>query len=398
MKHIRLFHKSMGGGLLIACLLLSACKQNGGDGNGDVARYVSTEGTNGTGRDAACYVSTKYAEGFKVKDIEGGVRLVDIQNPQEPKSTVYQFALIPRGTKPVGLPEGYTPIETPIQSCMCMTSLQLSNFIALDACDFVTGITSTRHLFNEQMNERIKSGKTAKIGIEGNFDSEVIMSMNPDVIFISPFKRGGYEQMKEVHLPLVPHLGYKEMTPLGQAEWVKLIGLFVGKEQEANSLFEQIEQRYLSLKAKAAQIQQRPVVFSGEIRGGNWYAVGGKSFLAQLFHDAGADYFLKDDPNSGGVTLDFETVYSQADEADYWRIVNSYEGTFSYEALKASDPRYADFRAFKERKVLYCNMTQRPFYELMPIEPDKVLADLIHAFHPELLPSDYKPVYYELLK
>ena len=128
----------------------------------DVARYVSTEGTNGTGRDAACYVSTKYAEGFKVKDIEGGVRLVDIQNPQEPKSTVYQFALIPRGTKPVGLPEGYTPIETPIQSCMCMTSLQLSNFIALDACDFVTGITSTRHLFNEQMNERIKTGKTAK--------------------------------------------------------------------------------------------------------------------------------------------------------------------------------------------------------------------------------------------
>ena len=343
-------------------------------------------------------VSTKYAEGFKVKNTEGGVRLVDIQNPQEPKSTVYQFALIPRGTKPVGLPEGYTPIETPIQSCMCMTSLQLSNFIALDACDFVTGITSTRHLFNEQMNERIKSGKTAKIGIEGNFDSEVIMSMNPDVIFISPFKRGGYEQMKEVHLPLVPHLGYKEMTPLGQAEWVKLIGLFVGKEQEANSLFEQIEQRYLSLKAKAAQVQQRPVVFSGEIRGGNWYAVGGKSFLAQLFHDAGADYFLKDDPNSGGVTLDFETVYSQADEADYWRIVNSYEGTFSYEALKASDPRYADFRAFKERKVLYCNMTQRPFYELMPIEPDKVLADLIHAFHPELLPSDYKPVYYGLLK
>ena len=120
--------------------------------------------------------------------------------------------------------------------------------------------------------------------------------------------------------------------------------------------------------------------------------------MAQLFHDAGADYFLKDDPNSGGVTLDFETVYSQADEADYWRIVNSYEGTFSYEALKASDPRYADFRAFKERKVLYCNMTQRPFYELMPIEPDKVLADLIHAFHPELLPSDYKPVYYGLLK
>lgn len=53
-------------------------------------------------------------------------------------------------------------------------------------------------------------------------------------------------------------------------------------------------------------MKKRPVVFSGEIRGGNWYAVGGKSFLAELFRDAGADYFLKDDPRSGGVTLDLK--------------------------------------------------------------------------------------------
>mgnify|MGYP000562091476 CR=1 FL=1 len=67
-----------------------------------------------------------------------------------------------------------------------MTSLQLSNFIKLEACDKVVGITSTRHLFNKEMNERLKSGKTAKIGIEGNFDNEVIMSVNPDVIFYLP--------------------------------------------------------------------------------------------------------------------------------------------------------------------------------------------------------------------
>lgn len=342
-------------------------------------------------------IAPRYAEGYQVRSTAEGIRLVDIQNPQEPRSTTYRFALVPRGSK-LEAPEGYTLIETPIKSCICMTSLQLSNFIALDACEFVTGVTSTRHLFNEKMNRQIKEGRTAKIGIEGNFDSEVVMSMNPDVIFISPFKRGGYEQMKEVHLPLVPHLGYKETTPLGQAEWVKLIGLFVDKEQEAIQLFNGIEQRYLDLKAKAAKVEKRPIVFSGEIRGGNWYAVGGKSFLALLFHDAGADYFLKDDPNSGGVTLDFETVYSQADEADYWRIMNSYDGQYSYDALKASDARYADFRAFREKKVVYCNMTQRPYYERMPMEPDKVLADLIHVFHPDLLPADYKPSYYDLLK
>lgn len=378
--------------LIAGCLIGSSCQSSSNKQQNSDSKIATTQN-----RLSDEEIAPRYAEGYQVRSTAEGIRLVDIQNPQEPKSTTYRFALVPRGSK-LEAPEGYTLIETPIKSCICMTSLQLSNFIALDACEFVTGVTSTRHLFNEKMNRQIKEGRTAKIGIEGNFDSEVVMSMNPDVIFISPFKRGGYEQMKEVHLPLVPHLGYKEMTPLGQAEWVKLIGLFVDKEQEAIQLFNGIEQRYLDLKAKAAKVEKRPIVFSGEIRGGNWYAVGGKSFLALLFHDAGADYFLKDDPNSGGVTLDFETVYSQADDADYWRIMNSYDGQYSYDALKASDARYADFRAFREKKVVYCNMTQRPYYERMPMEPDKVLADLIHVFHPDLLPADYKPSYYDLLK
>lgn len=125
--------------------------------------------------------------------------------------------------------------------------------------------------------------------------------------------------------------------------------------------------------------------------------MGGRSFLAQLFKDAGADYFLKDDERSGGVTLDFETVYSQAAGADYWRIVNSYQGEFSYNVLKEEDARYADFKAYKEKGVVYCNMREKPFYESMPTEPEVVLADLIKVFHPQLLP-EHQPGYYELLK
>lgn len=338
-----------------------------------------------------------YAKGFSVSYLPGDIRLVDIRDPQKENSNTFHYALVPRGAAPTGIPDDYTVIETPVRQVICMTSLQLSNFIRLDACDHVAGITSTRHLFNREMNERVKSGKTVKIGIEGNFDNEVVMSVNPDVIFISPFKRGGYDAMREIGIPLVPHLGYKEMTPLGQAEWMKFIGMFIGQEAEANAKFAAIEQRYNELKQLAAGVKKRPVVFSGEIRGGNWYAVGGRSFLAQLFRDAGADYFLKDDPRSGGVTLDFETVYSQAENAEYWRIVNSYDGDFTYDALKSLDPRYADFRAFREKGIVYCNMRRKPFYESMPMQPEVVLEDLIHVFHPDLLP-DYQPTYYERLK
>lgn len=343
-------------------------------------------------------ITPAYAEGFQLKYMKGYI-LMDIHDPQNEESIHFLYALVPRGTKPEGIPTDYTIIETPVRNAICMTSLQLSNFIKLGAEDKVAGITSTRHLFNKIVNERLKAGKTAKIGIEGNFDNEVIMSINPDLILISPFKRGGYETMKDIGIPLIPHLGYKETTPLGQAEWIKFVGLLLGMEQEANDKFSIIENRYNELKALTAEgkIKKRPIVFSGEIHGGNWYAVGGKSFLAQLFKDAGADYFLKDDNRSGGVTLDFETVYNQADEADYWRIVNSYPGTYSYQALQDQDPRYADFRAFREKGVIYCNMREKPFYESMPTEPEVLLADLLHIFHPDLLP-DHTPVYYALLK
>lgn len=342
-------------------------------------------------------IEPKYAEGFQVTYTEDGC-LLDIQDPQNKNGQSFHYLLIPRGTKPKQVPENYSLIELPVRSAICMTSLQLSNFIKLDELERVVGVTSTRHLFNEEMNQRLKDGRTHKIGIEGNFDNEVIMGVNPDIILISPFKRGGYDALKEVNIPLIPHLGYKEMTPLGQAEWMKFIGLLTGTEEKANQRFAEIEKKYNELKTLAAGVKERPVVFSGELRGGNWYAVGGKSFLAQLFKDAGADYFLKDNEESGGVTLDFETVYLQAAEAKYWRIVNSYQGTFTYGVLKEDDERYADFRAFKDKGVVYCNMREKPFYESMPVEPELILADLIHAFHPQLLPEDYQPAYYELLK
>ena len=341
-------------------------------------------------------VTTQYAAGFSVRYTDAGC-LVDIQDPLREESQSFHYLLVPRGSKPAQVPDGYTLLEVPVARIVCMTSLQLSNFICLDELDRVVGITSTRHLFNPTMKQRLADGRTQKIGIEGNFDNEVIIGLDPDLILISPFKRGGYEALKGVDIPLIPHLGYKEMTPLGQAEWIKFIGLLTGQETKANEIFAGIEKRYNDLKALAADVRERPVVLSGELHGGNWYVGGGRSFLAQIFRDAGGAYFLPGDENSGGLNLDFETVYSQTAHARYWRIVNSYAGQFSYDALKAEDARYADLYAFQNKGVIYCNMREKPFYENMPVQPDVVLADLIHIFHPELLPADYQPAFYELL-
>lgn len=374
---------------LLLLLTVTACQSKHKQGSGNLEHKTLTDSS-------IVKIIPEYAQGFKITYTDQAC-LLDIQDLQNKESQSFHYALVPRGVEAENIPADYTVIETPIRSVICMTSLQLSNFIKLEELDAVVGITSTRHLFNKKINDRLKEGSIHKIGIEGNFDNEVIMSVNPDLILISPFKRGGYDALKEVGIPLMPHLGYKEMTPLGQAEWIKFVGLLLGKEDKANEQFAAIKKRYNELKELTGRVTKRPVVFSGELRGGNWYAVGGRSFLAQLFKDAGADYFLKDDERSGGVTLDFETVYSQAAGADYWRIVNSYQGKFSYNTLKEEDARYVDFKAYKEKGVIYCNMREKPFYESMPTEPEVVLADLIQIFHPQLL-SGHQPGYYELLK
>lgn len=332
-------------------------------------------------------LSPHYATGYTVRD-SAGIRLVDVGDK-------YHFALIQ--TADASVPAGYTAIQVPIKRTICMTSLQLSNFTALGAHDVVKGLTSTKNLFNEDIKARVKNGNIVKIGMEGNFDSELILAANPDVIFISPFKRGGYDAIRQTGITLVPHLGYKELDPLGQAEWIKFVGMFIGKEREACELFADIEQRYNNLKEKVGKVQNRPTVFSGEMHYGTWHAVGGRNYLAQIFRDAGADYVIHDD-ETAGENLEFEKMYSLASEADYWRILNSYPGEFSYEALKASEPRNELFRAFKDKKVIYCNMRQTPYYEVSPVRPDVLLMDLVAIFHPEFVEADYRPTFYKLLQ
>ncbi len=369
--------------LAAVALLATSC---GGAGQ----RKTATAG----GADSMRF-APRYAAGYSVRAFEG-YKLLEVHDPQQADGSVTRFALVDRGAQ-VNTPEGYTRVEVPVRGLVCMTTLQLSNIIALDRLDVVKGLPSTRSLQNAEVRKRIETGQTRRIGIEGNFDNETILALAPDLIVISPYKRGGYDMLRQLGTPLLPHFGYKETTPLGQAEWMRCMGLLLGCEERADSLFAAIEERYLALRERAATVTRRPRIFSGEIRGGNWYAVGGQSFLAALFRDAGADYVLSDDPRSGGVTLDFEQMYARAAEAEYWRIVNSFDGDFSYEALRGNDPRYADFRAWKEHGVIYCNLHQKPFYESTPVQPDVVLADFIQALHPDLLPGR-QPVFYELLK
>lgn len=373
--------------LLVCTLLICSCRQTS----------HSAGTAQGNTLDTATVV-LKYAKGFSVEHRDG-YRLVTIADPQKEDAKEYRFALVPRGEKPQGIPEDCSVLEIPVRGVVCMTTLQLSGFIKLEALDHIVGINSSRRLENKEMAKRIDEGKTVKIGKEGNFDEELIIASNPDVIMISLSKRGGYEKMEEVGLPLVPYLGYQETDPLAQAEWIKFIGMLIGESQKANELFESISKRYEEAKKLAEEVNgdsRRPQILYGLMHGTNWYAMGGDSYFAHLFRDAGLDYFLKDDDCSGGVNIDFEKVYAQAQQCDFWIIQNKNREKMTYERMKAQDARYADFRAWKDRRVICSETFYTPVNELAPMEPDVVLKDIIKAIHPEVL-NNYTPKYYGLI-
>ena len=223
--------------IAVAAVLLCACS----------GKKTSSQESDGLApEDSVTEIAIKYATGFSVRD-SADIRLVDVDKNDH-------FALV--HSDRASVPDGYTKVRVPIKNTICMTSLQLSNFTILDAHDVVKGLTGTKNLFNKDILARVKDGRIVKIGMEGNFDTEMVLAANPDVIFISPFKRGGYEPIKETGITLVPHLGYKELDPLGPAEWIKFVGMFIGKEREANEAFAGIEKRYNDLKARVDSLTQ----------------------------------------------------------------------------------------------------------------------------------------------
>lgn len=332
-------------------------------------------------------ISIKYAKGLEVQYADDSI-YVSIKNP-DPSAKHSKTETIVLSKK-----------DAKSNKFICTTALQLGNFEVLGLEDRIVGMNSLKNLFSPRMKEQMQSGKTVKIGKEGNFDLETVIACKPNYIFVSASKHGGFEALKDCSIPLISHHGYKESSPLGQAEWIKLIGLLTGEERRANAVFSDIETKYNKLKDEVAQAVSHTKKFtiaSGRQLRDGWYIVGGKSYMAQLFKDAGANYIYAENEEAGGTTLDFEAAYAKSVDADFWQIDGAFDGDFTLSALADEDARYAQLKAYKDGNVLFCNLTQTPYRELAGVQPQFLLADFVKALNPELLPN-YQPKYYKIIK
>lgn len=356
--------------LLVVVLLLTAC-----GGGGKTASVSATGDT----------IRLQYAENLTLVDCQDYI-VATLRNPWDTARVLHTYVLVEKDQPlPEGLPEG-TVVRTPLSKSVVYSSVHCSLLQQLGAVSSIGGVSDLKYIKLPEIQDGVRSGSIADIGDGMSPDIEKIIDLHPDAILLSPFENsGGYGRIDKLNIPVIECADYMETSALGRAEWMRFYGLLFGKEQQADSLFAEVETAYVELRNLVAPISRAPSVISELKSSSAWYVPGGKSTTARLYADAGANYIFGYDEHSGSVALAFETVFDKGQHADIWLIKYNQETEKTYDELATEYAPYTGFRAFKERNIYACNSGKVAFYEESPFRPDYLLKDLIKIFHSSLL-------------
>ena len=341
----------------------------------------------------------RHARNVSVYERDYGYRM-DVICPWDTTLSLGSFALVKDTTKAVEK-EVTGVLRVPVKSVISFSATQWAVFLRLGEIDRVKGILEGRFVTDSTMRVLLAQQKVYDIGTEAAADIERMIQLQPDALLYSPYFDGNQGGLNVTGAVLFPFADYMENTPLGRAEWICVIGMLSGCEDKADAWFDDIESRYNALSTLCAQVEHRPTVFSDLAFNGQWYVAGGKSYIARLFADAGADYIWKDNPSTASVPMDAESILAKAQHADYWRVINSLPTPMTYATLAKENPVYPLFDAYKKHQIIVCDILSTGYFEQSQCEPDLLLADFIHFFHPELLTGewvDYQPKYYHLME
>lgn len=346
-------------------------------------------------------VSVKYAKGFNIvyyKDFKE----VSIYNYEGTRVDTTKYLLIKRGD---AIPDGYPDaqvIKIPIRSIIGMSSMHVALIDFADSDALLTGLGNVKYASSINVRRYIAQGKIKEVGQESNMNNEMVLTMRPDVIMAVGnvnAKINRFKILTDAGIPVIQNSEFLESTPLGRAEWVKLMGVLVGKEELVNKKFDAMETEYNRLVKLAKKAIVKPHVITTMPVKGTWYVPEGNSYLTHFIQDAGAASKWSDIKGIGTLPLSFELVAPEALKADFWLNVGYVN---SKQEMVARDSRFADFKPFKTGSVYnYNNRVNaagaNDYWESGAVNPHVVLSDLIRIIHPELLPN-HKLVYYKQLK
>ncbi len=362
---------------------------------------ASCGGAGGDSHSAIGVDSMHYAKHLSITHFESHIS-VEIKSPWDSTKLLQRYALIPKGAKPdARIASSSTIVEIPIERAVVYTSPHASMVEMLGCVEAIAGVCEVRYIDSERLRARVAEGRVADIGESTAPNVERIIDIGADAILSTPFKDAGYGTAEKLGIPIIEGADYMEQHPLGRVEWIKLFGLLFGEREVADSIFMESCREYLKLKDLASQVEYRPTVIAERRYGSQWFVPSRGSYQATLFADAGAEYIFEDLEGSGSVPLSFEAVLDRAIDADIWILkYNSVSKEMSYGDLQAEYEPYANFGAFKSRRIYGCNTAHKRYYEDIPMSPHLLLREYISIFHPDIildLQPDFSPLYFSPL-
>lgn len=331
---------------------------------------------------------THHARYLTIADCGGGLVRVDIANPWDDDKMLARYALVDRDSVvPDTLPSDIVVIRTPVERAAVFSSVHTGAFEELGALGQVAAIADRQYFTPvDTVSILLGKGEIVDLGSVSSPSVELMAASGVKAVLRSPMQ-GVAGAKYPSGVAAVECADYMEPTPIGRAEWILLLGELTGKRQVARDILDKVIDNYSSLVFKAGSATTpRPKILAETEYSGVWYVPQGGSYMARLYADAGADWPWADTTGSGSLSLSLEEVAAKALDADMW-LVRSYGYETTTSTLKALNPRYTAFEAWKRGNIYSCDTEKRNIFNDVAFHPDKVLAEYIAIFHPELMPG-----------
>ncbi|MFM9378035.1 ABC transporter substrate-binding protein [Gordonia sp. VNK21] len=281
-----------------------------------------------------------------------------------------------------------TRIEVPVRTVYSGSTTQLPFFGELDVLDALTGVADAGLVTDAQVRSRVAEKKIAEYGAGGVVNTEAVLAARPDVLLTDGTDSDVYPVLRKAGIPVLAFADWLESTPLGKAEWIKVLGLLTGTSATADRVFGDISRRYDELAARARSVTDTDVLYGTEFQG-TWTVPAGDSAAGVLVRDAGGDWPWSS-RTGNSVQLSFEDIVTGAGELPIW-LVSDNQWTSIDDVLR-QDPRYRALAAVRDGQVWNANLVIGPgggndYFERGSARPDLVLADVLAILHPELMPD-----------
>ena len=369
---------------LFNLLLLCGCKQNSSISS-DSATTAKNE--------------IQYAKGLEIYHHKG-YSILMITHPWPDAKIPFTYILQEKnGIIPDSLQQ-YPRISVPIQSIVVTSTTHIPALELLGVENTLVGFPNTDFISSPKTRKRIDSGKVKEVGTNETLNPEILIDMAPDVIVSFGLNNSNptLDNLQKSGLKVLLNGDWNEQSPLGKAEWIKFFGALYGLDAKAKTIFTSIEKEYQTTLALAKKATYKPTVLSGAMYQDQWFVPQGESWMALFLKESQSNYLWANTNGTGSLTLPFENILEKAQTAEFWIAPGDFS---SLKEMNISNPHYAKFEAFKNKKVYSYALHKGAkggilFFEWSSTRPDWVLKDLIAIFHPELL-QNHRPYFFEKL-